>query len=73
MKPSGDHGWFPPDTEERSPLKRAKSEPMQSENNRSPEKRQQRIEQIRRMIREQRYESEMKLEIAISRMLSDID
>lgn len=55
------------------PLKRAKSQTMQTDLNRTAAKRQERIQQIRQMIREQRYESEMKLEIAISRLLNDID
>jgi len=38
---------------------------------RRPE-RTQRVEEIRRQIREQRYESDRKLEIAISRLLDDI-
>ncbi len=40
---------------------------------RTPAARRQKVEEIRRLIREQRYESDRKFEIAISRMLDDID
>jgi len=39
----------------------------------APTRRNARVEKIRRLIREKRYESEKKLEIAISRLLDDID
>jgi hypothetical protein len=47
-------------------------EKLMSDLSQIPLTRQEKVKEIRRLIQEQRYESEKKLEIAISRLLDDI-
>ena len=54
-------------------LKRGKIDKMMGDLSRLPITREEKVQEIRRLILEQRYESDKKLEIAISRLLDDID
>ncbi len=54
-------------------MKRGKIDKMMGDLSRLPITREEKVQEIRRLILEQRYESDKKLEIAISRLLDDID